>query len=118
MEKSSAGSDVIATVDSSTKMDRALQSMAAVAERIRPEHITKVLEIAGKIVDAQLAIAQIDAVTVRHLRTLRAEHDNDLMRADRAAGFLRDYRVAMTSEQQAEMAMLIIKITLGIDPTR
>jgi hypothetical protein len=91
--------------------------MATVAAQVRPEHIAKLLNIAESIVQGQLALAAIDAVTAQRLRLLRAKLDNDTNRADRAAEVLREYRTIMTEEQQAEMAVLIIKVTLGHEPS-
>ncbi len=98
-------------------MEQAISGMVAVAKQVRPEHITKVLEIANRVTEGQLAIAALDVATVQRLRLLRARYDNDLHRAEAAAELLRELRHIMTPEQQSEMAVLIIKITLGLDPT-
>lgn len=97
-------------------MDRALSAMVTVAAQVRPEHIAKLLNIAETIVQGQLAVAAIDAATAQRLRLLRAKLDNDMNRADRAAEVLREYRAVMSEEQQADMAMLIIRVTLGHEP--
>lgn len=101
----------------SRTMDQAISGMTAVAKQVRPEHITKLLDIAGRIIEGQQAMAALDAATFQRLRVMRARYDNDLHRAEFAADVLREYRLVMTPEQQSEMAVLIIKTTLGLDPS-
>lgn len=96
------------------KLDNALVAFRSAAGQIRPEHIQQVVATFSRIAEARIAIGMLDAQTTQRIRLMQSTMSHDLMRADKAADILREFKGMLTEAEQAEVAMSIIRVTLGL----
>ncbi|MFC1834882.1 hypothetical protein ACFL2Q_09130 [Thermodesulfobacteriota bacterium] len=84
------------------------------SDQLTPEHITKILNIGEKIVEARIKAGLDDAMTTNRIRVLMTELNADTTRCDRAVEHLEKFGDLLSKEEVGQLVSLIIKKQLGV----
>lgn len=84
------------------------------SDQLTQEHITKILSIGERIVEARIQVGLADAMTTNRIRLLMTELNADTTRCDRAIEHLEKFAELLSKEELGELVSLIVKKQLGV----
>jgi hypothetical protein len=84
------------------------------SDQLTQDHITKILSIGERIVEARIQAGIADAMTTNRIRLVMTELNADTSRCDRAVEHLEKFAEMLSKEELGELVSLIVKKQLGV----
>jgi hypothetical protein len=84
------------------------------SNQLTQEHITKILGIGERIVEARIQAGLAESMTTNRIRLIMADLSVDSLRCERAADYLERFAAALSNEEMGLLVTHIIKKQLGV----